>query len=242
MPTATNVVQSTQDYDQFSFFNANRETNRGHVEAIKRAFEEKGNFTSKQPILVNESYQIIDGQHRFIACKEMNVPIHFTMQPGLTVSDARSMNILHRTWRLEDYARSYAESGDRNYQQFLGLADDYDFSYSVLMTFAIGQEERGTFSDFRNGEFVFSDVAAARARLDKYSEAAEVTGNKDKNLAYAYLKVIDVPGFDQRRMVRKLTRVGDQLLRRYANPTEYQRALEEVYNHGMSEGNRLRLY
>lgn len=241
MPKQT-TVQSSTNYDQFSLFDANRNVNRGHVEAIKKAFEEMGNFTEKQPILVNGDMKIIDGQHRFAACRELGLPIYYTVQEGLGVKDARAMNILHRTWRLDDFARSYAESGDKSYQKFLTMAEDYDFSYSVLMTYAMGGEERGAFSGFRKGEFVFRDVPAARARLDKLAEAVEVTGNRDKNFAYAYLKVIAVSGFDQRRMVRKLTQVGDQLMRRFGNPTEYQRALEEVYNYSMSDGNRLRLY
>lgn len=238
----SNVVQVTRNYDQFGFFDANRVTYRGHIESIKRAFETMGNFTEKQPILVNENYKIIDGQHRFVACKEMGLPIYFTMQQGLGVADARAMNILHRSWQLVDYARSYAESGDTSYQKFLQLSEDYEFSYSVLMAYAVGGEKRGAFSGFRKGEFVFTDVPAARARLDKLAEAVEITNNHDKNFAYAYLKVMEVPGFDQRRMLRKLSQVGDTLIRRFGNPTEYQRALEEVYNYSMSEGNRLRLY
>lgn len=238
-----NVVQQTTNYEQFQLIGANRDQNRGHIEAIKRAFEEIGNLTAVQPILVNEHYQIIDGQHRFFACKELGLPIYFTMQPGLGIRDARNMNILHRAWRLVDYAHSYAESGDQSYQKFLTLASDYDvFSYSVLMAFSAGEQVKGAFAGFRRGEFVFRDVPAARARLDKLTEAVAVIYVKDQDFCYAYLKVMQVPGFDQRRMVRKLSQVGEQLIRRFGNVNEYQRALEEVYNHQMSEGNRLRLY
>lgn len=238
-----NVVQQTTNYEQFQFINSNREQNRGHIEAIKKAFEEMGNLTAVQPILVNERYQIIDGQHRFHACKELGYPIYFTMQPGLGVKDARNMNILHRTWRLDDYARSYAESGDQNYQKFLQLAEDYEgFSYSVLMIYAAGEQAVGAFAAFRRGEFVFRDVPAARARLDKLAEAVNTVHIKDQDFALAYLKVMQITGFDQRRMVRKLAQVGEQIIRRFGNVVEYQRAFEEVYNHNMTEGNRLRLY
>lgn len=237
-----NVVQSTTNYDQFILLDANRDQNRGHIEAIKRAFEEVGNLTMVQPILVNERYQIIDGQHRFIACKELGVPIYFTMQPGLTVKDARSMNILHRAWRLDDFARSYAEGGDPNYRKFLELAEDYDFSYSVIMAYALGGETKGAFVAFRRGDFVLSDVPATRAKLDKLAEAVEILDNKDKNFAYAYLKAMQVGGFDQERMLRKLAQVGEQIVRRFGSMNEYLRALEEVYNYQISDRNRLRLY
>jgi hypothetical protein len=67
-------IQVTSDYDQFVIMEANREQNRGHIEAIKAAFGEMGNLTRVQPILVNERFEIIDGQHRFIACKELGEP------------------------------------------------------------------------------------------------------------------------------------------------------------------------
>ena len=239
----SNVIQSTTNYNQFTLMEPNRATSRGHIEAIKKAYEERGNLTSKNPILVNENYEIIDGQHRFIASKEMGEPIYFIAQPGLNISDARAINILHRPWTIADYAESYANGGDQNYVRFLELKEDYDFSYSVLMTYAKGEQLRGTFADFRNGEFTFDDVPAARARLDKLSEASEAASNtKDQNFCYAYLKVMQVPGFDQRRMVRKLSQVSQQLIRNFGNVTEYQRALEEVYNYGITESNRLRLY
>lgn len=236
------IVQSSTSYDQFSFFSVNRDINRGHVEVIKRTFTEIGNFTEKQPILVNEDYKIVDGQHRFTACKEMSIPIYFTMQPGLTAKDALAMNILHREWRLDDYARYHAESGDENYRKFLQLVGDYELSYSILITYAVGEKVPGATAGFRKGEFVFRDVPGTRARLDKLVEVTDLVGIKDQSIALAYLKVLEVRGFDQERMVRKLNQAGAQIMRRFGNVKEYQRAFEEVYNYSMSDRNRLQLY
>lgn len=237
------TIQHTLNYDQFSFFDVNRDVNRGHVEAIKAAFEERGNFTAQQPILVNENYQIVDGQHRFTACKEMGIPIYFTVHAGLTAADALAMNIIHREWRLSDYANYHAKGGNTSYRKFLQLAEDYEgFSYSVLMTYAKGEQVPGAFGSFRKGDFVFRDVPGARARLDKLAEAVNITRVKDQDFALAYLKVMAVQGFDQRRMIRKLEQAGEQIIRRFGNVSEYMRAFEEVYNYQMTERNRLRLY
>lgn len=242
MPKTNTIVQSSTNYKQFKLIGANRIVSKGHVEALKKAFEEIGNLTATQPILVNEKMEIIDGQHRYMACKELGEPIYFTQQPGLGLSDAIKMNILHRSWTIGDYAHAYAESGDPNYRRFVELADDYNFGFSTLLTYVAGNTQGGIFKGFRDGEFVLRDMAATRARLDKFSEIADIMGNREKNFAYAYLKVMQVPGFDQRRMVRKVEQVGDQILRHFSNITDYQRALEEVYNYAYSDANRLRLY
>jgi hypothetical protein len=237
------VVYQSRDYDQFTFMEANRDQNRGHIEALKRAFAEIGNLTEVQPILVNENFEIIDGQHRFVAARELEEPIYFVIRPGLRVTDARTMNILHRNWTIDDYARSYATT-DPNYQKYLELREDYGFSHTITLSFSLGDETPGMHATFRKGEFTLPDLPAARARLDKLSDIVEILPRlrRDNAFARAFLKVLQTPSYDHDRMVRKVTQVGEMILRKYGSFAEYQRALEETYNYNMSESNRVRLY
>lgn len=242
MEDSTTTIRRTMNYDQFKFIHNNRDQSRGHIETLKRAFEEVGNLTEVQPILVNENYEIIDGQHRFIAAKESGAPIFYTVRPGLRISDARSMNILHREWTTDDFAHSYADGGDVNYKKYIEIKDDYNLPHSVIMEYINGGQSRGAFATFRHGEFVLPNEAAARHRLDMLLEVMpKLPIGKDVNFARAYLKVMAVPGFDQARMVDKVTRLGD-MMRKYATVPEYQRAIEDLYNHGHGETTRLRLY
>lgn len=177
MPTQQNIVQNTKQYDKFNLMSTNRQINRGHVELLKQSFTENGNLTMVQPILVNERHQIIDGQHRFQACKELEVPIYFTMVEGVGISHARSMNILQKNWTTIDFAYSYANEGRQAYKNFVGLVEDYpDFGHSVLLTYLYNGEFKGIFGAFRKGDLIFPDatVAEARQRLDLLSEATEI--------------------------------------------------------------------
>lgn len=234
-------VNVTTNYDQFQFIETNREANRGHIEALKRAFEETGNLTRVQPILVNDRMEIIDGQHRFIAAKELNQPVYYTAMEGLGINEARSMNILHRSWNIEDYAISYSKT-DPNYKKYLDIKEDYGFNHSITLLYIIGAEDKGIFRDFKNGQFVLQDEAAARDRLDKLASAGEfVPMVNDRYFAKALLAVIKIPGYDHKRMLNKLS-INQDLQRRYASVGDYQRMLEEIYNHRMSEASRLRLF
>lgn len=69
-------MNSTKNYDMFEFITANRSINRSHVNKLKKSLSEYG-FLSSQPITVSNDMKIIDGQHRFIACKEMGIPINY---------------------------------------------------------------------------------------------------------------------------------------------------------------------
>lgn len=241
-PTVQNIVQETTDYGMFSLIDSNREQSRGHIEALKIAYEEMGNLTRVQPILINEKYQIIDGQHRFMASKDMGVPIYFTVVPGLGIRHARSMNILHRSWGVDDFAQSYATDGNINYQKYLDIRQDYGFSHSTTLTYIMGADVRGMFKVFRAGDLTIPDETVARDRLDSLIEIEGAGGfAKDHKFAVALLKAIQAEGYDHNRMLRKLNN-SSSLLHRLGTVAEYQRMLEEIYNHGMSEGNRVRLY
>lgn len=238
----SNQVQVTTNYDQFQFLNTNRDQARGHVESLKRAFEEMGNLTRVQPILVNDRFQIIDGQHRYTACKELGEPIYYTMVPGLGVNEARKMNILHRGWKIDDYAKSYASAGDSNYQKYLDIKEDFGFNHSITLTYIEGVDNRGSFKTFREGEFSIEDEAGARDRLSKLADVGMFAPMvNDRYFARAFLRILTIEGYDHKRILKKL-QLHENLLRRYASLQDYLRMLEEIYNHQISEANRLRLY
>lgn len=240
-----NGLHHTTDYDKFSLMHNNRDANRSHIEALKDAFVEKGNLTIVQPILVNESLQIIDGQHRYIAAKELGQPIYYTIREGLTIGDARSMNILHRAWTNEDFAWSYAEGGNQQYKDYLKLREDFGFGHAVTMNYIYGGDVSGVFGIFRRGELQIADPALVRERLSKLYEVLEkVPENmiRDKNIAYALLKIMKNPVYDQRRMLQKMELFGSATMRRFGDREEYLRALEETYNYRAGENNRIRLY
>jgi hypothetical protein len=243
--TRTSRLQETRDYEQFQYLNNNREVNRGHVEALKKAFEEYGNLTKVQPVLVNERMQIIDGQHRFEACKELGEPIFYNIVPGLSITEARKMNILHRGWTTDDYARSYAVGGNPNYQKYLDLKEEYGFTHSVMIDYCNNASIRtGMFADFREGLFVLADEASVRERLDMLAAAGDILGHRiagERVFARALLKVSQVEGFKLPRMLKQLKARKDHL-RQYTNLQDAMRQLEEVYNYGYHEGNRFRLY
>lgn len=238
-----NAIKVTSDYDKFSFIKANRDQSRGHIETLKKAFEEIGNLTKVQPILVNDRFQIVDGQHRFTAIKELGEPVYYTKVSGLGVNEARSMNLLHRTWRVDDFAKSYALSGDKNYQKYIQLKEDYGFSHTVILLYISNRlDNTGTLQEFREGNFVIEDEDGAVDRLEYLSKAAEAAPIVSyRPVALAMLKLMQIEGFDRDRMLTKLEKYGHKI-ERVDNVESNMRQLEDVYNQNVALSNRTRLY
>lgn len=85
-------MQESKEYNNFKFLSANRPIDYNHVNKIKKSLQEYG-FLDSQPITVNSEMEIIDGQHRFVACKEMGLPIKFVqIQPKRTDNILVSLN------------------------------------------------------------------------------------------------------------------------------------------------------
>lgn len=247
MPTATltdsRTIQRTNDYDKFSFLSNNRDASRAHIEALKRAFQDYGNLTESQPVLVNERLQIIDGQHRFIAAQELGSPIFYTTVPGLGIQEARQMNILHKNWTTDDYAESYAKGGNMQYIKYLELKEEFGFSHSVLISYAKEGRVKGVFADFRNGTFVIDDLEATRQRLSMLADVTAIIGATlaDKIFAMAFRRAMQSPHYDHVRMLKKLAELQTEF-KSFSKQTDALRQLEDIYNYRYTESNRVRLY
>lgn len=232
-------IQVTTNYDQFVILEDNRDVVEGHVDNLAK----EGNVTATQPIIVNERMEIIDGQHRFDGCKENGWPVYFIKREGLTIGTARKMNILQRSWRMEDFEKSYAADGNINYRKFRDLREEYGLAGTIVLIAIYNGNIRGKNELFRLGELEIDDEAATRARLDKLVEMRDAITHVPAQSFYAsYIEILKLNGFDHRRMVRKTEQIGSQLLHRFGTASDYSRALEEVYNYAMPENNRMRLY
>ena len=116
------VVGSTTDYDKFKFVTENRSIKQRNVENLIKSFKLTSGMLKSKPIIVDRKFNIIDGQHRLVACKKMSIPVHYI------VTDEKTDNIpIYNTyqdkWGLEDYAHYFATQGNDNYIKILQVCD-----------------------------------------------------------------------------------------------------------------------
>ena len=112
-----NEVYETNDYNMFSLLKNNREVNKSHVKKLSKSMQKIRLIT---PIIINEKGQIIDGQHRFHAQKNLNLSIPYVVEEGYGEEEARILNLNTSNWKLHDWVRHYCNLNNNNYNIPLG--------------------------------------------------------------------------------------------------------------------------
>ena len=142
-------VRCTKDYDVFRRMEGNRKVTAIRSRKIRQSIEKVGYIPS--PIVVNEHMEIIDGQGRFEALKQLGLPVFYIVVPNLNLVDCVAMNVNSTPWTLEDYIRSYAETGSLDYMRLVRLLDSYDLPMCVVVCAATGVMSTANNESIKNG-------------------------------------------------------------------------------------------
>lgn len=238
----TNNQYMTEDYGIFVTLKGNRGVSEKHVKHIIKQMTEQGNLIDKFPIVVNEYMELIDGQHRLAALKQLKWPVVYEIRDGLNIANVRTINTAHQNWSWLDFAKSYADLGNDNYVRFLNLYKEFGYPYSVLMyyTESIMNKHRG--SHFYMGEYVIKDQQKAFELLKQYQEVSEAAEHHSREFAYAMKDCMAAPGYDQKKMVEKMEKYGQHKLKPLRAKVDYARAIEDIYNTYVSEPDKVRLF
>lgn len=115
-------VYVTEDYSIFNQLKGNREVMPRHVNEIVDSIKKNGYYPV--PILVDNNYTIIDGQHRFEALKQLNLPVYY-VKNGFIDNDCIELNVNAKNWNIVDYIKFFASKGLKDYQDLLNLWSPY---------------------------------------------------------------------------------------------------------------------
>ena len=130
----------TKDYSLFSFLDNNRSVKRSHVEGLKKKIK-KTDMTMCQPITVDADMRIIDGQHRFYACKELGLPIYYNFVKN-DVDPEQAMIMLNQTskkWEMMDWLRYRANKNGGCYKMLLDFIQQTGTTISNAMVIYPGK-------------------------------------------------------------------------------------------------------
>lgn len=239
-------IYETYDYSVFKKLVGNRPVN-SHVNAIANSMKVDGWIGA--PIEVNEKMEVVDGQHRLEAAKQVGIPVRYEIQNGLNLRKCQVMNNTSKGWGNNDYINSHIELGNKNYERLKTMIDKYPAIPDTVMLTVCWDGNviaSGVSNDaFRQGEFTFSEsrfeeVDNILYNLSKFQHSLKcIKGRSDcKHRALHFALVHN--GVDNNRLYEKIS----ENTRRFNYVGDTVSFLEDIsreYNKGLKIKNRIHL-
>lgn len=124
-------IFETSDYDKFKIMAGNRNINLSSVKKIEESIAKNG--FKMCPILVNENFEIVDGQHRFTALKDLGLPIYYVIENGLNIEDCKILNLNVKNWSMTDFLKSYSDMNNDEYVKLSNFVSENKLSINNAM-------------------------------------------------------------------------------------------------------------
>jgi hypothetical protein len=232
-------VHTTTDYFLFKPIDGNRNKNLLHLNRLKKSMTENYLFTV---IIVNEKYEIIDGQHRFECVKELKMPLHYIICKGYGLNEVQILNQNSKTWNADDYLAGYCNLKNENYLIYKEFKQRYQFGHNECMSMLTGVNTGSgpMFEDYKNGNFKVTHLLMAEKEAQQIWQLKNIyDGFKRRAFVYAMLSLFDKPQFDFSEFLQKLKK-QPSALKDCVDIKQYISLIEEIYNYRRHEKVNLR--
>jgi len=229
-------VQETKDYKLFKDISSNRDVDRLHVKKLVRSIREK-NMLSLNPIIVNDKMEVLDGQHRLEAAKQLKVAIFYVVSDQVNHDDISKLNSNKKNWKVMDYINYYTVKGVKEFKDLSKLINEYpDLPPTFLIGVLSGDGSKQR-NNILNGQLVTEGLTYAREIIGYISDFTQYFEHSNNSrFLEAMLFIYNTGLYDHKVMISKLQRNPGALIP-CANKKQYVRLLQDIYNKGTYERN-----
>ncbi len=228
------MINKTKDYSLFIFREDNREKiDKFHVKKIYESIKSR-NLLELRPIIVNEKMEIIDGQHRVLAAKMLDVEVYYHIEKKLDAEDIIRMNV-SKSWSISDYLNFYCHHGYEEYKKFAEFSKKQGLKTKTSLGLALGKAHMG-FKEFIEGKFKFEEESL-NVDIDVCWETIHYIRKVNGYSPYtnstrfwaALLKLVVHHDFDRKKWLTNMKKmVGNFSVK--AKADEYLKIFQHIYN------------
>lgn len=241
--TIVGSVYSTKEYDKFKFSKLNRKSK--YRKDLAESILKHG---LQYPILVDESLNILEGQHRFLVCKKHSKPILYMFCKKDVSEMSSELSKQSKAWSLNDYLEKYVTKNNKSYTLIRQLVDESKLSLNTLFVILKGSELSGTNRKlFQDGRIVVSSVD-----LQKYDSVKEAITDllelnegqfkkrfKKSRVMSALVSIINHPKYKHKFFVERLRTIPDYQIKSVNSSSDARKMLTEVYNKNLGKSSRI---
>jgi hypothetical protein len=230
-------VHTTTDYNRFKSVGGNRNKNQLHLMRLRKSMESNYLFTV---ILVNENYEIIDGQHRFEIIKELNLPLHYVICPSYGLKEVHILNQNAKTWNSTDYISGFCQLGLQEYITFDKFMTKHELPFQIALLLLSGGDSGRYFEQFKSGNFKILDLDFAEKTVEKLHLIGKYyEGYKRRWFVFAIIRLLQKENFEFTELLAKL-KIQPTVLQDCTSVAQYIALIEEIYNYRRSSKVNLR--
>lgn len=230
-------VHTTKDYSMFKPIEGNRNKNLLHINRLIISMKERLLFTV---IIVNEKYEIIDGQHRFDAIKELGFPLNYIIMKGYGLNEVQRLNSNSSNWSTSDYLQAYCNLGYVDYIRLSKFITKHKLSLTIGASILVGTSAPtgstsagNGFEYFKHGTFKVSDKQerAAEKFMDMiYLFEPYFEGFKTRAFVFALMRLMNNPEFSTLELLQKV-KMQPTALQSCVHVNQMVSLIEEIYNY-----------
>lgn len=229
-----NNAYRTDDYNKFKRLDGNRAVQAVRVKKVIDSIKANGYIYS--PIIVNERWEVIDGQARLEAFKNLGLTVDYIQEKGLTVKDCVALNLYQTKWNLYDFINSFAELGNVSYQYLQNLVKRYPMFPVDTVTAVCGYASRAA-NVVKAGGFECGPGAYSMAQkvldwlmdLKPYMDRAK--GNT-QYISYALIFAYKQPDIDVARLREKFIKFySTSVVKPFVDVGGAVKAVGDLYNY-----------
>lgn len=243
-----NKVYRTSDLSIFKSIYGNRVPNLQHIRRLSASVEENG--MKCNPIIVNENYEVVDGQHRLEAARNVKTFVYYIMIQGYTLSEVHTLNLNQKNWTKKDFMDGYADMGIESYvklRKFVQKNDNFSFEScvnfcsqlsSAMNSASLNQKFRqdsnvviNKRNVFEQGTWIGKDFVLGQEWANKVTMIKPYyNGYNRRTFVATMINLFLNNNFDFNEFMHKV-RIQPTALLDCASVEQYKTLIEDIYNY-----------
>ena len=224
-----------RDHSKFKFLEANRPIKEPRIDRLVGLLNQpRGQLN---PVIINENWEVIEGQHRVKACQRLGIPVMCVMCYGARIEDCVIMNNTQDRWSFYDYLHSHSHPSRPNHEEYDKIKkflDEYQLNTTVATWLLSGNHDDYGKEAFQSGEFKVKSLTYAESQgayFNKIKSFNSKLPNKVK-FGLAFVKIQKLPKFSMNTCLTQLEKYHGRYFKQSGgNKDELVELLIECYNY-----------